>query len=174
METVRFAVFPKGSTDAQVDGVRGGVVERTEKVVRAFAGLEEGTAGLRDERLIKEVDDGGGEAEAADDLPDEVGGKGELGREGGGDTPLAVEDEVEGGVVGEEPLGRAGEGKAVDGLHELAEAGGGEEAAEIGVAVGARGGEVAADGEELFALGHVGADGDGDGGGADVEVEARS
>ena len=126
------------------------------------------------ERFVEEVDDGCGEAEAVDDGLDE-GGPGDLfGGQGGGDAPLAAEDEIDGGVVGEEAFGGPGEGLAVDGLEEAFEARLSEEAAELDVAGGAGSGEVAADGEELLALGHVDACGDGDGGGADVEVEATA
>jgi len=73
------------------------------------------------EGLIEEVDDGGGKAEAVDDLLNEAGAGGVFGGKGGGDAPLAAEDEVDGGVVGEEALGGSGEWMALDGLHVLAE-----------------------------------------------------
>lgn len=136
--------------------------------------LKDGAFGRGREGFVEQVDDGGGETKAVDDFADEGGANGVLGGEGGGDAPLAAEEEVDGRVVGKEAFGRAGEGLAVDGLHELAEAGGGEETAELGVAAGASVGEVAADGEELVSLGHVDPGGDGDLGGVDVEVEAAA
>ncbi len=136
--------------------------------------LKDGAFGGGREGFVDQVDDGGGETEAIDDLADKGGAGGVLGGEGGGDAPLAAEEEVDGWVVGKEALGRAGEGLAVDGLHELAEAGSGEETAKLGVAAGAGVGEVAADGEELVSLRHVDPGGDGDLGGVDVEVEAAA
>lgn len=73
-----------------------------------------------DERLVEEIDDRRGEAEALDDLRDEGWAKGVVGGEGGGDAPLPGENEVDGGVVGEKALGSAGERPGVDGLHGLA------------------------------------------------------
>ena len=142
--------------------------------IDARAGRSEERAFGGKERLVEQVDDGGCEAEAVDDLADEGGAGGVLGGKGGADAPLPAENEIDGRVVGEEALGGAGEGLAVDGLHEPAEAGGGEVATELGVAGAAGAGEVAADGEELVALGHVDAGGDGDLGGADVAVEASA
>lgn len=88
----------------------------------------------------------------------------------GADTPLAAADEVDGGIVGAEAFGRAAERQAFEGLQEGFEFFAGEDLAELGVVVD----EVAADGEELLALGHVDAGGDDDFVGADVEVEASA
>ncbi len=124
------------------------------------------------EWLVKEVDYGRGEAEAVDDFADECGSKGLLCGEGGGDAPLAAEDEIDGGIVGEEAFGGAGKRLAVGGLHALEQARRGEELSELGMAASAGVGEVPAYGEELIALGHVDAGGDGDFGRVNVEVEA--
>jgi len=153
------------------DGLIGPVAVRTRAAWprsedRTFAGGGKG--------LIEQVDDGGGEAEAVDDLCHKGGAGGVFGGKGRGDAPLAAEDEVDGRIVREEAFGRAGEGLTVDGLHEFAKAGGGEETAELGVAADARVGEVAADSEELVAFGHVDTGGDGNLRRVDVKVEAAS
>ena len=79
-----------------------------------------------------------------------------------------MEEEIGGGRVGREAAGRAGEGGGFQFVHGGAEFLVREQGAELGVV----GGDVAAEGEELLARGHVDAGGDGDIFGADVEVEA--
>lgn len=130
--------------------------------------LEEGFARFGEDGGVKELNDGGGCFEALDDLLEEHRAGGGFGREVRGDSPLAADEEVHGGRVGWETLGRAGELLAVELAHEGAEFFGGEEAAHLFVVQL----EVSADGEKLFALGHVDAGGDDDLVGPDVEVEA--
>jgi len=126
------------------------------------------------ERLVEEGHKGGGESEPVNDLADE-GWPGSVHRgEDGGDAPLALQDEVESGILRKESLGGAGEGLAVDRLHDFGKAGAGDKAAKL-VMTGCSGSrEVAADSQELVTFGHVAASGDGDLGGVDVEVEAGS
>ncbi len=44
-----------------------------------------------EERCVEKLDDGGGQAEAIDDLLDQRGSGGDGGRQGGGDSPLTAE-----------------------------------------------------------------------------------
>src|SRR6202030_4400302 len=83
---------------------------------------------------------------------------------------LAGLDEVHRGRVGGESFGWAGEAETFELVKLGAEVFSGEEGAEFGVMVD----EMAADGEELFALGHVDTGGDGELRGAEVEVEATA
>ncbi len=97
---------------------------------------------------------------------------GEFGGEAGAEAPLAAADEVVGGVFLAEALGGAGEGETLGGFplggEELTKFGGTGELAEPPVVFG----EVTAEGEELFALGHVDAGGDDELGAGEMEVEA--
>lgn len=52
--------------------------------------LEDGTAS--EKRLVEEIDYGGGEAEALDDVGDERRAESVFGGKGGGDSPLPAED----------------------------------------------------------------------------------
>ena len=92
----------------------------------------------------------------------------------GAQAPLAAADEVVGGVVFAEALGGTGEGEALGGFplwgEEASKFGGLGEGAELLVVLG----EVAAESEELFALGHVNAGGDDELGAGEVQVEASA
>jgi len=126
--------------------------------------LEEGFAGSGRQGGVEEGDEGGGGAEEAQDLWDQGGGQGQGGGELGGEAPLALEDEVGGGICGVEALGTARHFDAVEGFEAL----GAEGLADLFVVVE----EHAADGEELIFFWHVGAGGDCDLLGVELEVEA--
>jgi hypothetical protein len=132
--------------------------------------LEEGLFGFGLDGSVEEVDEGGGEAEVGGDVLGEGGLEGAIEGESGGGAPLAVEEEVEGGVVGGEAFGGSGELEAIELGEGGAELFGGDDAAVVFVVVE----EVAADGEELLALGHVDARGDGEGFAVDLEVVAAA
>lgn len=119
---------------------------------------------------VEEVDEGRGGLEAAEDVLDEGGPGCAVGGERGGETPLAVEEEIDGGMIGRETFGGAGELEAVGLAQEGAEFSVCEELAELGVMFG----DMAAHGEELVALGHEDAGGDGEAGAADGEIEASA
>jgi hypothetical protein len=124
------------------------------------------------EGLVEQGDEGCGAAEGVAGSREEVGSQGEVGGQGDGDAPLTVEEEIkggdDGGVVRGEALGGAGEGASVEVGEEGAEFFVGEEAAELGVVSD----DVAAEGEELVAVGHEDAGGEDDLGGVELEVEA--
>src|ERR1035441_9743276 len=63
---------------------------------------------------IESIDDGRDQLEVADDGGGEARVEGSVGGEGGAESPLAALDEIEGGVIFREALGRAGEGVAFE------------------------------------------------------------
>lgn len=115
---------------------------------------------------IEGIDYGCDQFEVTDDGSGEARIEGSVGRKGGAESPLAVLDEIEGGVVLGESLGRAGEGVALELGKHLADGRTLGEFAELDVVVE----QPVADGGQLVFLGHVGPGGDHHLFGADVEV----
>lgn len=141
-------------------------------VMRArFVGSEEGFSRFADDQgSVEEGDEGSSGFEALDDLLDEGGTGCGLGSEVRCDAPLATEEKVHRGRVGREPFGRTCEFLAIELGHERTQFLRGEEPAQLFMVQF----DMSADGEELFALGHIDSRGDDDLIGADVEVEAAA
>lgn len=119
-------------------------------------------------RAVEELDHRGCEAEARGDFLEQRGFGCGLCGECGGKSPLAAEDEVEGGRVCGKASRRALEFVAFELVHGCAEFAAGEQRAQFLVVIE----QIAAHGEQLFGRGHVHAGCDDDFLGADVEVEA--
>src|ERR1700761_8665064 len=83
---------------------------------------------------VEQLNQGGGTFEAGDDLFGEAGRERELAGELRRDAPLALQDEIEGGVVFGEAFGAARHPVAVEGSQLAFEVFGADESAVLGVA----------------------------------------